>query len=240
MQLQPNWSGVFITCVRKHEKKAEREMLQLFSEYVEQLVPQAPVMPVASPAINNCFAANKSISIEDQISQELAELQKNQNRLLQPIDTKTACLVFIRTKWPIDPVEMVRDICEKILLNEIKRIRWSQRLTPVVLTACATISDLENLARKVLRPYFHENSLETYKFAIRPTIRNHTKLTREHVIRTVIPLVGAQHKVDLKNYDLLIMVEIFKGICGMSVIRDFEKLKKLNITSIMESVVKKI
>jgi hypothetical protein len=48
------------------------------------------------------------------------------------------------------------------------------------------------------------------QFAIRPSIRNNTELTREEVIKTVAAMVGPGHKVDLGGYDLLILVEIYK------------------------------
>ena len=48
------------------------------------------------------------------------------------------------------------------------------------------------------------------QFAIRPTIRNHNVLSRDTIIKQVASLVGHGHEVDLKNYDLLIVVEIYK------------------------------
>lgn len=48
------------------------------------------------------------------------------------------------------------------------------------------------------------------KFAIRPSIRNNKELTRDEVIKTVASIVGPGHKVDLRDYDLLILVEIYK------------------------------
>jgi hypothetical protein len=48
------------------------------------------------------------------------------------------------------------------------------------------------------------------QFAIRPTIRNHTTLNRDIVIKQVADAVGKPHSVDLKGYDLLILVEIYK------------------------------
>ena len=48
------------------------------------------------------------------------------------------------------------------------------------------------------------------KFAIRPLIRNNKEFLRDGVINTIAAAVGPGHKVDLKNYDLLILVEIYK------------------------------
>jgi tRNA acetyltransferase TAN1 len=48
------------------------------------------------------------------------------------------------------------------------------------------------------------------QFAIRPSIRNNKELTRDEVIKKVAAAVGPNHKVDLQNYDLLILVEVYK------------------------------
>lgn len=49
-----------------------------------------------------------------------------------------------------------------------------------------------------------------YQFAIRTTSRNHHVLKRDDIIKCVAKCVGPKHSVDLKKYDLLILVEIYK------------------------------
>jgi tRNA acetyltransferase TAN1 len=46
------------------------------------------------------------------------------------------------------------------------------------------------------------------QFAIRPTSRNSSQLSRDTVIKTVAEVVGPNHSVDLTNYDLLILVDV--------------------------------
>lgn len=48
------------------------------------------------------------------------------------------------------------------------------------------------------------------KFAIRPSIRNNKEFSRDEVIKSVAAAVGPGHIVDLRGYDLLILVEIYK------------------------------
>lgn len=48
------------------------------------------------------------------------------------------------------------------------------------------------------------------QFAIRPNLRNHKIMTRDSVIKLVASAVGPGHAVDLKDYDLLILVEVYK------------------------------
>lgn len=43
--------------------------------------------------------------------------------------------------------------------------------------------------------------------------------------------VGPGHKVDLKDFDLLILVEVYKNVCGMSVVGgDFDTtMRRFNL-----------
>ncbi|CAG8793063.1 3417_t:CDS:2, partial [Dentiscutata erythropus] len=71
-------------------------------------------------------------------------------------------------------------------------------------------------------------------YAVIPNIRNNKNIERMKLITTIARLVGDDHIVNLDDPDLVIIVEIFKNICGMSVLSDYKRLKKYNIESIFE------
>ena len=48
------------------------------------------------------------------------------------------------------------------------------------------------------------------QFAIRTTIRNHTELTRDIIIKQVADAVGSEHSVDLSQPEKVILVEVYK------------------------------
>jgi len=78
------------------------------------------------------------------------------------------------------------------------------------------------------------------KFAIRPTIRNNNKLDRDQVIQTVASKVETlgkkKHTVDLKGYDKLILIDVYRNIVGMSVVgSEFDTLKRFNLAEIHSS-----
>ena len=99
-------------------------------------------------------------------------------------------------------------------------------------------------------------TLTLVQFAVRPNMRNHNTMKRDAIIKLIAGLVGQPHKVDLKNYDLLITVEIYQvrdypgdfmveggcadiivmqNICGVSVVdHRFEELKRYNISEIFD------
>lgn len=49
-----------------------------------------------------------------------------------------------------------------------------------------------------------------WQFAIRTTIRNHHAMKSDDVIKRVADLVGQPHTVDLKKYDRLVLVDVYR------------------------------
>ena len=119
-----------------------------------------------------------------------------------------------------------------------QQTRFTKRLTPITLTGRAFEKDLVDLATSVLKPVFHtsiDDGVERVpiKFAIRPQLRQHSVLTRMGIIERVAELVGERGKVDLKGYDSLILVEVYRNVLGMSVVgRDYQRLKRFNLSEI--------
>ncbi|KAK3936905.1 SGT1 protein-domain-containing protein [Diplogelasinospora grovesii] len=74
-----------------------------------------------------------------------------------------------------------------------------------------------------------------FTFAIRPTIRNHNTLKRDFVINEIAKMISDdRHKVNLKNPDKVILIELYQNVCGMSVVDggEWEELRKYNITEL--------
>ena len=145
------------------------------------------------------------------------------------------CVSFVKTAPGIDPVKLVHEICKDASDNSsTKRSRYIKRITPVSLFRKTLRGGLDEVCEAVLKPHFHSGG-PSKKFAIRPTIRNNKQLDRDTVIQTVARAVGNDHTVDLKNYDLLILVHVYRNICGMSVVaHDYEKLKRYNLAEIYQ------
>ena len=60
-------------------------------------------------------------------------------------------------------------------------------------------------------------------------------MKRDDVIKQIAQAVGPSHSVDLKRYDSLILVDIYRNILGMSVVgSDYEQLKRFNLAEIYD------
>lgn len=65
--------------------------------------------------------------------------------------------MFFKTVVPVEPVSFVHKICEDAMANPMhKRTRTAKRLAPMTLMGKATMEGLEEVAKKVLAPHFHQ------------------------------------------------------------------------------------
>ncbi|KAK9452615.1 hypothetical protein V1511DRAFT_507392 [Dipodascopsis uninucleata] len=230
--IHPGVAGIFATCNRHREKQCTAELLDIFGEEAEKRYESNDL----ENGKDTDDESNSVEGIEESLSKELNALkEKRPSPLFSPVNIDCECVLFFRTKKPIDPAKFVHDICHDALESKMKSTRYTLRLSPITMTASANEDNLRDLAKKVLAPHFHVENQEPLTFAIRPTSRNHTTLNRDQIIRVVAECVGRPHKVDLANPDITIIVECFKNIVGMSAVTDFDKLKRYNLQQIFES-----
>lgn len=173
--------------------------------------------------------------LESAVASELSDLQKPSDfALFQNIKIDTRCVLFLKTQKPVEPVSFVQRICQDASQESVrKQTRYIKRLTPMTMMGKATEAGLELVAKAVLAPSFHSEDIPPKRFAIRTTTRDNNLLKRDDIIKRVASLVGTKHSVDLKNYDLLILVEVYRNVLGMSVVgSDYERLKRYNLSEI--------
>lgn len=210
--------------------------------------------------------SDDDFDIEADIEAELDSLTTKQNppnghsQNLSLVELDIPCVSFVRfpsSSKPHDPVEVVRRLCTSAADKDYRgpRSRYIKRLTPITLIRKSMGDGLDVLCNEILPAHFRlqghsltdefsetntQNDLASCKFAIRPTVRNNHKIDRDHIIRVVadkIEVLGqGKHKVDLKGYDKLVLVDVYRNVVGMSVVgNEFEIFKRFNLAEIHSS-----
>lgn len=101
--------------------------------------------------------------IEASIQREIAALDNTNKegkvtKLFSPVHLDIPCVLFFKTRAPIRPVEFVQRICEEVMnVPGVRRMKYVNRLTPMVGIAKATERGLEELGRVVVGAYFGMN-----------------------------------------------------------------------------------
>ncbi|KAI0848711.1 hypothetical protein F5Y00DRAFT_237458 [Daldinia vernicosa] len=236
--------GIWTTCVKGKERQALAEMVDLCEEYGEKLYDIKRQDPAEAKDDEE-----DDDDIESSIKKEIQGMKpasKSKDSVFEPMRMNLDCLLFIRTKPPVDPVALVQQICKDakaITEKSQRRARFINRFTPVTLTAKATEAGLEEVAKNVLAKHFQLAAGEdgetevpngdAYSYAIRPSFRAHNTLKRDDVIKKVASLIAPRHKVNLSSPDKVILIDIYQTFCGMSVVDgDWESLKRYNLHEI--------
>ncbi|KAF2685673.1 hypothetical protein K458DRAFT_416895 [Lentithecium fluviatile CBS 122367] len=233
-EIQPGDVGIWVSCARGKEAPSVADLHALFQEYASQLYE----LNQTGGSAEDGNSDNEEGDIESEIKKEIEGIRKpTVDPLFRSAKVDTECLAFFKTRAPVEPVSFIHKICEDTANGvEQQRCRFVRRLTPITAIEKATEKGLEDVARQVIAPHFHGPEQAVKKFAIRTSIRNNKEFSRNEVIKRVADVVGDKHKVDLSGYDLLILVEIFKNVVGMSVVGpDFEKLRRFNLAELRDA-----
>lgn len=223
--------GVLVTCTRGKEGQAVKELYSLFSEYAEKL---AGGKGGANDLEGGNSCGKEKLSVEDTIAAELEELSRPTSKnKLKSINTSTECVVFIQLDGT-DPVALVHTLLTDIYETQTRQTRFSHRFVPFSETCHASMESIEKTARKILEPHFHDDaSTEQKTFKIVPRIRQCDRVSRDDLIKCIADIVGDRHKAEMENPELVIMVETFRNVCGISVVRDYVKLKRYNAAELL-------
>lgn len=95
----------------------------------------------------------------------------------------------------------------------------------------ASVEEIRTQSKLLLDRYFDQLPADrSLKFAIELKKRNCDTIKSQEIIEACAPLVdGARHSVDLKNPDVVLLIEIFRTSCGISVVDDFHKYNKYTL-----------
>ncbi|KAK8053388.1 hypothetical protein PG996_012689 [Apiospora saccharicola] len=149
--------GFWFTCQRNKEIKALDEVVAMCDEYGEKLYGIKPMMEDDNDSEDEG-------DIEAAIQKEVAGIKKqaSSNKTLDtssfaPMRLSLDCLLFVKTKQPVDPRQFARKVCEDAMLvtdRKQRRSRFLNRITPITLMGSATKVGIEETARIVLAPEF--------------------------------------------------------------------------------------
>ncbi|KLJ12792.1 hypothetical protein EMPG_12211 [Blastomyces silverae] len=237
-------AGMFVTSNRGKEARCVSEIIDILYQDLESQkilagTPKDETSTSDTDSKQEEVEKEEEDDIEAQIRKEVDDMKPNKNKKntnpFQAVKLDIPCLSFIKIDKTLDPVQIAHRLCTEARENPTKkRSRWIQRITPITLTQKVLGGGIEQLSREVLKPHFHSGG-PSKKYAIRTSIRNNTEWTRDTLIPLVAKAVGPGHSVDLKNYDLLILVDIVQNICGMSVVGpDYDELKRYNLSEIYD------
>lgn len=248
----------FMATTNFREKECVRECYNILNSYADELygidqldyaedTPQkeedVDANAVKNPEAEKAAAVKKSddeeeediaTTLENEIkSATAANAAGNKKRRFHQVTTGASNCVFIKTSLR-DPLKLGVHIIRDVADNRKHITRNVLRFVPIEAVCKANVVDIKNAAGKLFDKYFLNAPPTTYSIVYNKRYNN--DLNRDDIIRQLAELVdlkSREHKVDLKNGHYSVLVEIVKGLCCLSVLPDYMKLKKYNLAELM-------
>lgn len=217
-----NLKGFLCSC-NNREKECIREAYNLLNKYAELLY--------SNVENNSKPLNNEELSIEDELKMEISGL-KSEKRF-QQVESGAKNVLFIKTTLE-NPVEFAHKIVADIKSNGTHQARFLIRLVPIEVTCKAYVKDISTAFKPLAQKYFKDTPT-TYSIVYNH--RNNNNIKRIELVQAVGVIVtetNSENKVDLKNANVSIVIEVIKGIALIGVVPDFIKYKKYNLISIVE------
>ncbi|XP_061769484.1 THUMP domain-containing protein 1 isoform X2 [Nerophis ophidion] len=232
-ELEVGMQGILVTC-NNNQKKCTSEAYDLLNEYADKLY-GAETFPGAE---GSC----PDEDVDDALKREVEMLRAHpgyQERRFQTLESGANNVIFIRTH-NLESDKLVHYILSDLHATKKKKTRLILRMLPVMGTCRAFMDDILKYLSNFLQPWFKRPNTATYQVVYKARNNNHSK--REDVIKSVAGLVGkmnSKNRVNLTKPDLTIMLEVIKGVCCVSVAREYTVYKKYNLQEVVREDVPK-
>lgn len=92
--------------------------------------------------------------IEASIRKEVAAHKDPAEKLFSAVYLDIQCVLFFKTRSPIDPADLVHRLCEDAASGGIRKLRFVNRLTPMSIIGKATEKGVEEVGQAVLSSHF--------------------------------------------------------------------------------------
>ncbi|GLB40252.1 putative THUMP [Lyophyllum shimeji] len=227
--------GIWVSCVKGKERQTVAECYDLFDSVASELWP-IDAQGIGTTDSDPDDELENDLSIEAQIASEVSAMKRSKAEpRFVSCQTNTPCVVFISCKPPIDPVKLVTRIVEDVEATGVVRSRCIHRLVPVSGSCGANLPEIQALCRTIVEPFFAQHPNKTFKYKIELRVRNHSVISRPDLIQHIAQCVPEGHTVELTDPEIFILVEVFKNVCGISVVEDYYAHQKFNMTEIAKT-----
>ncbi|KAJ2019618.1 hypothetical protein IW146_002876 [Coemansia sp. RSA 922] len=233
--ISPGMKGFFVSCTRGREQKSASETIDLLEQYATQLYPgieedienENEGEPGDEPAPTGG-------DIEDEIAREIASMKsKSRPKLFRYYFTTIECVVFIKCHRKIDPEKLAHFIFEDLVKTKQRKTRYTSRLIPAKVTTASKLDAIVKGATEVAHELLADDA-EPTTFAVAINIRYCDDIKRDDVIPAVAAPLDVKHKVDLKNAKYTLVIEVFKSVCTIGLVENYNALRRFNLMTLFD------
>lgn len=214
---QPGMRNIILaTCARGQEARCTAELGQLIDNVLDN----------GDSDADEEGGITHGASFSELIAKEVSDLKDKGTRKHHALNVgELRCIVLVQSSKKYDAVSLVSRLFPT---DNPFASRFCQRVIPLQLIIRADISEIRTSLPTLLCSAFSEPG---QKYAVVFESRLNDTLHRSTVIEMIAEIVGQSHSVHLTSPDLVIMVQVFKNLCGLSVLDRYYSRARYNLQS---------
>ena len=233
----PGQRGFLVFCNNK-EKEAIKEARILFDEYLPKFNDDTTEIEEEVKEENQ-----ESGDDFDEAESEVKEMKetKEKEETCKLMNSGVQNVLFFKTKLK-DPVGFALSILNDIQETKQQKTRFLMRFIPIEATCKAHADNFETSAKKLLTKHF-ENISEVKTYSVVFKARCNNDFTKDLAIKICGDVIKeldkeSKAKVEYKNPDLVIMVEVMKGNICLGILPKYFNYKKYNLIELANAISK--
>lgn len=177
-------------------------------------------------------------SVDQLIEAELEELKDKSKKRFIFLDTGCNGVVFVQMLKKYgdpSPKDIAQHMIESIALTKKHMSRFLLRVLPIEVSCYASDEEITRAIKPLIEQHFPVETQTPHKYAVLYEARANTGVDRKKIIDAVAKSVPGPHKVDLKNPDKNIVVQIARTVCLIGVVEKYKELAKYNLRQLTSS-----
>ncbi|KAI5172913.1 tRNA acetyltransferase TAN1 [Nematocida sp. LUAm3] len=198
-------TGFVVTCVEGGHRRGLQEIMRILEISLCYLQEEKKEEAQTPHTQEEKELEKKRETIAEQLARERKEMKKSHFILLG--GNRSSDVLFIRNDSPFSEIELYN-----VTVQNTKRAQFIRRIIPVQSIFTTTVENLRTHAKKVSNKMRKDAS-----FCIRVSKRLCSHISSEEIIDIVAKEMP--YKVDLKTPDFLLVVEVSKDLCAMSLLK---------------------
>jgi len=226
-----------VSCLTGREKQSAREAMNILSEALEEL--RGDHVDNASDPTEEEEEEKDTGDISALLAQEISDLKdkKKQDFTIREMGIPSMVCIECAYKTGPMPSELVMHALENAKKTQQNKARFCKRFYPVDYSSSSTMEDMKAMAERIAKEHFPEKTADgkTVLFSVDCERRcAPPDVERIDVIMAFAAAIPQPpYKVDLNAPELTVLVNVIKGTCGASVVRNYRAMNKYNLHEIV-------
>ncbi|KAN0016042.1 hypothetical protein ACTFIU_005994 [Dictyostelium citrinum] len=218
--------GLLFTFSNGREVQASKDLYNLLNEYVN--------VDNNNNSNNNNNQNDDEFDFNKAFQQELQQVKETTGNSAPYKKYTLKCngIAFMAFKENsnIDPISLTSKIFKDCETTKTLKTKEISRLIPI--SKFIHLSNIMEEIKILIDKYFCDPKERIIKYKIEFKSRNNEKINKMEYIQEIAKLINPNHKVDLNNPELTIIIEIIKFYCGISIVSNYNECKRFNLVGL--------